>query len=107
MNKLSTTLTMVALTAGLILTSYGAGAGGMKAGSTALQGEEKKEFLHLDTNGDGLIDMEEARQSPQLTSEFSTIDSNEDNQLDEAEFARFEELEHNPGQPGGSGPTSD
>ncbi len=92
MNRLSITVA-AALAAGLLLSSHAVSAGGMKSATHALTDEEKQQFMQLDTDGDGLISIEEATNDPMLATEFSNVDSNQDNKLDEAEFARFEVTE--------------
>ena len=52
--------------------------------------QERNAFSHLDKNGDGKISKEEAKQSKNLNSQFGQADSNQDNNIDEGEFARFE-----------------
>jgi len=64
------------------------------SGNPALSQQQEKAFLKLDTNKDGKISQEEAKQSPTLSDQFSQTDSNRDNVIDEGEFARFE-MENN------------
>jgi len=58
-------------------------------GST-LTTEEQSTFSKLDTNKDGKISQEEAKNNADLTDKFDSVDSNHDKVLDEGEFARFE-----------------
>jgi len=55
-------------------------------------GEEAHEFQKYDTNGDGMISLEEAKKAhdSDLTKNFKQYDRNGDNQLDQGEFARME-----------------
>ena len=58
--------------------------------STTLTTEEQSTFSQLDTNKDGKISQEEAKNNADLTDKFDSVDSNHDKVLDEGEFARFE-----------------
>lgn len=50
----------------------------------------------LDADGDGYLSFNEAQSNPALVSQWETIDVNEDNQIDEAEFAQFEVIGQEP-----------
>ena len=65
------------------------GMSGTSEGNTLTQ-EERSAFSALDTNKDGKIDQEEAKQNAELTEKFDSADSNHDKAVDEGEFARFE-----------------
>ncbi len=52
---------------------------------------ETEQFGKLDTNGDGLISMEEAAADSKLTESWSAVDANQDGQIERAEFSAFEE----------------
>ena len=53
-------------------------------------GQPRPSFAMLDTNNDGYISQQEARQSQPVQSNFSRIDENKDSRLSQAEFAAFE-----------------
>jgi Ca2+-binding EF-hand superfamily protein len=55
-----------------------------------LNQNEQKTFSQLDSNKDGKISQDEAKDNADLATKFESIDSNHDNAVDEAEFARFE-----------------
>ena len=56
----------------------------------ALTQEEQNAFSQLDSNKDGKISQDEAKQNTTLTEKFGSADSNQDKVIDEGEFARFE-----------------
>jgi len=58
--------------------------------SKNLTKEEQHTFSQLDSNKDGKISQEEAKNNRDLTTKFNSVDSNHDNAVDEGEFARFE-----------------
>ena len=49
-------------------------------------------FSSLDTDQDGVITRSEAAYDSELRSQWSDLDANQDDQLDEGEFARFESM---------------
>lgn len=57
----------------------------------------------LDTNGDGVVSVEEAKANPDLAREFQQYDQNRDGNIDQGEFSRFEmqeqEMEKTPAAP--------
>ena len=60
------------------------------SGSHSLSQEQEKAFSQLDANKDGKISPEEAKQNEDLNDQFGKADTNQDNAIDEGEFARFE-----------------
>lgn len=52
---------------------------------------ESDQFTQLDTDGNGMISSEEAAADPTLVEEWTTIDLNNDGQLERAEFSALEE----------------
>lgn len=57
---------------------------------SAYQEGEEITLSQVDTNGDGVIDEQEASGHPALSADFQDLDENGDGKLDQAEFARFE-----------------
>lgn len=55
-------------------------------------GERTSQFQKYDTNGDGVVSMEEAKnaETQDLAENFEQYDENGNQQLDQGEFARFE-----------------
>lgn len=51
------------------------------------------DFGSLDLNKDGSLSVEEAASSPELSSNWSTIDSDENGVIDQAEFSAFESMQ--------------
>lgn len=51
---------------------------------------EAGKFETMDTNADGIISAEEAQTDVVLVEIWSTVDANQDGQLDAAEFSAFE-----------------
>ena len=47
-------------------------------------------FQKLDTNNDGVISAEEAKQDPSLRDKFASVDHNKDRQIQKGEFSAFE-----------------
>ena len=47
-------------------------------------------FQKLDTNNDGVISAEEAKQNPALRDNFASVDHNKDRQIEKGEFSAFE-----------------
>lgn len=68
-----------------------AGAALAGAGSGNMQQQSADQMYNqLDANGDGYISPDEAAANPQLAEKFKSLDANEDNRLDQGEFAQFE-----------------
>jgi Ca2+-binding EF-hand superfamily protein len=63
------------------------------------------DFNQLDSDKDGVISRNEATQSESLVEKWNDVDTNEDGQLNQAEFSAFEAKEmHNPANQPGSAP---
>ncbi|MEJ2574692.1 MAG: hypothetical protein P8164_14085 [Gammaproteobacteria bacterium] len=97
MNKNFAPSTAAALVAVLTLAVSGIGwAGEMEKGmhetseGKTMSKEEQSAFSTLDTNKDGKISQAEAKKNPDLAKKFDSVDSNHDQAVDEGEFARFE-----------------
>ncbi len=60
--------------------------------SAASVAEEQTMYNKLDTNNDGAISPIEAVAMPNLNDKWVELDTNADGQLDQAEFAKFEEI---------------
>ena len=97
MKKNFAPLTATALVAVLTLAVSGASwAAGMEKGMSemsegkALSQQQREAFTKLDTNKDGKLSQEEAKNNATLAKDFDSADSNHDKSIDEGEFARFE-----------------
>ena len=81
----------VALAAVLAALSGAALAGGSGIEGAAQEHEAQSVDLQaLDANMDGAVSEQEAQGNPQLVVRWDELDSNNDGQLDQDEFARFE-----------------
>lgn len=60
------------------------------AGAAYAAGEQHQDMTALDTNQDSYISQEEANVAPGLVERWDELDVNQDGQLDQEEFARFE-----------------
>lgn len=92
MKYASKSLVALYLCSGVAIAST-ASAEGMALGSKQLTPQEQQTYSTLDSNGDGYISKSEAQANPSLASKFDIVDSDQDKQLDEGEFARFEMIE--------------
>ena len=79
----------LALTGGVWAEGMDKGMDDMSGGKT-MSKEESNDFSRLDTNKDGKISQDEAKQNSNLAKKFDSVDSNHDKAVDEGEFARFE-----------------
>jgi Ca2+-binding EF-hand superfamily protein len=96
----SSTATTMALATGLMLaiTSGAWAAGPMDSSGMSnsspngamLTPAEQKAFSRLDTNHDGKISRNEAKNDPTLAAKFSNVDKDGNKAVDEGEFAQFE-----------------
>lgn len=59
--------------------------------TVAVAGDEEFEWSNLDTDKDGKLSAQESEAYPALIERFSEVDVNADGQVDEVEFAQFEE----------------
>jgi hypothetical protein len=67
--------------------------------STALfAAEGGRDFGALDANQDGSLSAEEAASDPELSSNWSVIDADENGVIDEAEFSAFEATQTGTGE---------
>lgn len=57
----------------------------------AVAGEE--EYTALDADQDGMISAQESEAHSALSEKFAEVDTNQDGQVDKAEFAQFEEMQ--------------
>lgn len=60
------------------------------ANSGKLTASEQKAFSQLDTNRDGKISQTEAKKNPTLAAKFNSVDQDNNQVVDEGEFAKFE-----------------
>lgn len=72
-------------------------AGGDMAGKQTI--ENKEQFKQLDTDGNGFLSQQELAAAQDIPVEHSTLDTNNDNQVDQTEFAAMEKA----GQTGQTG----
>ncbi len=93
MKYVASTVAISAFVTSLLL----GGAGIAVAGDMKMHGD-KDHFTRLDTNMDGKISQEEANADSTVSGQFSTLDQNQDSQVDQAEFARFEITEGEPAE---------
>ena len=61
-----------------------------QAGSGATAGVAESSFSELDTDSDGYLSKEEIRGHTEVSRQWNRIDANQDDRVDEAEFAAFE-----------------
>ena len=54
---------------------------------------EKMGYKSWDTDGDGVINAEEAQGSAELTESWKEVDTNNDGVVDESEFSAFETMQ--------------
>jgi Ca2+-binding EF-hand superfamily protein len=57
----------------------------------AVAGDEEFEWSKLDADQDGKISAEESKAHAALSEQFTEVDVNADGEIDEVEFAQFEE----------------
>jgi Ca2+-binding EF-hand superfamily protein len=89
--------------------------GGLVLSGTALAANVDKDFKKLDTNKDGYISMDEAKENPLLARHFYKFDTRQTGQLDKSEFSAFESMRKDKLEPyilrhewyGGVPPTQD
>lgn len=70
------------------MTDNGAGYETTESGRTLPEG--RATFNTLDQNDDEMISMDEAQENEELFSQFDDMDADDDDLLDEGEFAQFE-----------------
>lgn len=85
------TAAMIATFSGALAVGMTASAGGM--GSSHSGSGQATSFNKLDVDQDGHISQQEATANPVLAERFKRLDQNGNEQLDQAEFSRFETME--------------
>ncbi|ALP54028.1 hypothetical protein Tel_13300 [Candidatus Tenderia electrophaga] len=92
MTTVNASLIAISLAGGVAFTAA-ASAGDMSSANNQLTPKDPQDYSRLDLDGDGYISKREAQTNPSLAEKFETLDSNQDQRVDEGEFARFEAIE--------------
>jgi hypothetical protein len=72
--------------------------GGLMLSTALVAAEGTRDFGALDANQDGSLSAEEAASDPELSSNWSVIDSDENGVIDQAEFSAFEATQQTGGE---------